>query len=253
MAGLNNGSGAAVKRIIGTKLQRKQKKISRSFRAVWAAEWVAGELSLTHGSPRQAASTFDVPMGDVRAYLRATPLEREAIKRKRLTIEALRRQQRRNHRPSEAGIDRFIERAGARGRVEAAKTLGVSAGFLKTARKLKRAELGLDNGGRQGKRYEFPTIEPWPSAADGAQLLDEITGTIRKYVVMPPHAAEAIALWVVHTHMFDRFLISPRLALRSVTKQCGKDHDARYHRPLGTAAAADRERHPGGDVSDHRK
>jgi hypothetical protein len=86
-----------------------------------------------------------------------------------------------------------------RGRVEAAKTLGVSAGFLKTARKLKRAELGLDNGGRQGKRYEFPTIEPWPSAADGAQLLDEITGTIRKYVVMPPHAAEAIALWVVHT------------------------------------------------------
>jgi hypothetical protein len=113
MATLFNGSGPAVKRIIGTKLQRKQKKISRSFRAVWAAEWVAGELSLTHGSPRQAASTFDVPMGDVRAYLRATPLEREAIKRKRLTIEALRRQQRRNHRPSEAGIDRFIERAGA--------------------------------------------------------------------------------------------------------------------------------------------
>ena len=39
---------------------------------------------------------------------------------------------------------------------------------------------------------------------------------------MPPHAAEAIALWVVHTHLFERFLISPRLALRSVTKQCGK-------------------------------
>ena len=45
---------------------------------------------------------------------------------------------------------------------------------------------------------------------------------IRRHVIMPPHAAEAIALWVVHTHLFERFLISPRLALRSVTKQCGK-------------------------------
>jgi hypothetical protein len=113
MAGLNNGSGAAVKRIIGTKLQRKRRKISRSFRAVLAAEWVAGKISLTHGSPRQAASTFDVPMGDVRAFLRATPLEQEAIKDKRYTIEALREEQLANHRPSEADIDRFIERAGA--------------------------------------------------------------------------------------------------------------------------------------------
>src|SRR6202041_516970 len=61
-----------------------------------------------------------------------------------------------------------------------------------------------------------------PTEVDGAKLLDEITDTIRKYVIMPPHSAEAIALWVVHTHVFDRFLISPRLALRSVTKQCGK-------------------------------
>ena len=39
---------------------------------------------------------------------------------------------------------------------------------------------------------------------------------------MPPHTAEAIALWVVHTHLFEHFLISPRLALRSAIKQCGK-------------------------------
>jgi hypothetical protein len=110
-----------------------------------------------------------------------------------------------------------------RARAEAAKALGVSSSFLKTARKLKRAELGVDNGGRQGKRYEFPPIEPWPTTvADGAGLLDEITDTIRTFVIMPPHAAEAIALWIMHTHLFDRFLISPRLALRSVTKQCGK-------------------------------
>ena len=42
--------------------------------------------------------------------LRATPLEVEAIKRKRLTIEELRRQQRRNHRPSDAYFDRLVDR-----------------------------------------------------------------------------------------------------------------------------------------------
>ena len=74
---------------------------------------------------------------------------------------------------------------------------------------------------------------------DGAALLDEITDAIRRHVIMLPHAAEAIALWVVHTHLVERFLISPRLAVRSVTKQCGKtttlDIMARLvHRPLPT-------------------
>jgi hypothetical protein len=127
-----------------------------------------------------------------------------------------------------------------RGCPASAKALGVSTSFLRSARKAKRAELGLHgNNGRQGRQYEFPPIEPWPTAVNGAQLLDEITAAIRRHVIMPPHAAEAIALWVVHTHLFERFLISPRLALRSVTKQCGKtttlDILARWvRRPLPT-------------------
>jgi hypothetical protein len=127
-----------------------------------------------------------------------------------------------------------------RARADAAKLLGVSASFLKAARKAKRAELSLDgNNGQQGRRYQFPQIEPWPTVVDGAELLDEITDAIRRHVIMPPHSAEAIALWVVLTHLLDRFLISPRLALRSVTKQCGKtttlDIIARLvRRPLST-------------------
>jgi hypothetical protein len=132
--------------------------------------------------------------------------------------------------PSPPDVDVELERLARmsewdfeRARAEAAKALGVSASFLRTARKLKRAELGLDDkNGRQGRQYEFPRIEPWPTAVDGAALLDEITTTIRRHVIMPSHTAEAIALWVVHTHVVERFLISPRLALRSVTKQCGK-------------------------------
>lgn len=92
---------------------------------------------------------------------------------------------------------------------------------------------------KQGRQFAFATIEPWPTVVDGGALLDEISTAIRRYVIMPPHAAEAIALWIVHTHLVERFLISPRLALRSVTKQCGKtttlDILARLvHRPLPT-------------------
>ena len=88
-----------------------------------------------------------------------------------------------------------------RGRVEAAKALGVTASFLKTMRKLKRTTLGLDgNSNGQGRQYKFPSIEPWPTEVEGAKLLDEITEIIRKHVIMPPHSAEAIAMWVVHTH-----------------------------------------------------
>ena len=35
-------------------------------------------------------------------------------------------------------------------------------------------------------------------------------------------AAEAIALWVLHTHALEAFLISPRLAITSVVMRSGK-------------------------------
>ena len=39
---------------------------------------------------------------------------------------------------------------------------------------------------------------------------------------MPDHAADAIALWTVHTYLIDCFDISPRLAITSPEKGCGK-------------------------------
>ncbi len=35
---------------------------------------------------------------------------------------------------------------------------------------------------------------PWPEDVDGDDLLDRIVAGLRQYVVMPPHAAEAVAL-----------------------------------------------------------
>jgi putative DNA primase/helicase len=63
---------------------------------------------------------------------------------------------------------------------------------------------------------------PWPDPVDGAALLDAVAKAIRRHVVMPDNAADACALWVAHTYVVTRFLVSPRLCVRSVVKQCGK-------------------------------
>jgi Protein of unknown function (DUF3631) len=57
---------------------------------------------------------------------------------------------------------------------------------------------------------------------DGAQLLDDMVALLPRHLSLPQGAAEAIALWVLHTHSFDAFEISPRLAFRSPVPGCGK-------------------------------
>jgi hypothetical protein len=65
---------------------------------------------------------------------------------------------------------------------------------------------------------------PLPLAeADGAELLDQVAAFLESYVIFPGrHAAAAVALWAAHTHLVARFESTPRLALLSPEKQCGK-------------------------------
>jgi len=65
-------------------------------------------------------------------------------------------------------------------------------------------------------------IEPWDTAVDGAGLLDDLAVVYQRYVVLPAGAAYALALWTVHTYVYDRHMITPRLALTSPEKRCGK-------------------------------
>ena len=74
----------------------------------------------------------------------------------------------------------------------------------------------------QGRPFEVPKIAPWPDAVDGAALLSEVTSAIQRYVAMPDGAAEIVAMWAMHTHCFDCFMHSPRLAITSPEKGCGK-------------------------------
>lgn len=68
----------------------------------------------------------------------------------------------------------------------------------------------------------FQKFDPWPDHVDGAALLDGIAGIIERHMVLPPCAADAIALWVLHAHAHDTASISPLLAVTSPTPECGK-------------------------------
>jgi hypothetical protein len=47
-------------------------------------------------------------------------------------------------------------------------------------------------------------------------------GMLEKYVVLDEHEYVAVALWIIHTHVYERFMVTPRLLLRSPVPNCGK-------------------------------
>jgi hypothetical protein len=111
-----------------------------------------------------------------------------------------------------------------RERKPAAKRLGLRPTILDKLVQAERQNLGLrdaDNG-KQGHAISLPEPEPWADRVDGAELLDDITAALKRYVVMAEHEARTSALWCVHTYLLDCFFISPRLAIRSPMHRCGK-------------------------------
>ena len=105
-------------------------------------------------------------------------------------------------------------------RLDAAERLGVRTSVLDAQVKAARQADGGTKG--QGRPLQLPVIEPWDKPVDGTDLLDSIATSIERFVVLPPGAVAAAALWSVGTHSFQCFGIYPRLTLRSATPQCGK-------------------------------
>jgi hypothetical protein len=105
-----------------------------------------------------------------------------------------------------------------RERKDAAERLGLRAAILD---KLVEAERPTDEG-KQGHAVSFPEPELWPEPVNGAALSDSIAEAIRRYVVLSDRSRDATALWILHSYLIDCFPVSPRLAVCSPTKQCGK-------------------------------
>jgi hypothetical protein len=75
---------------------------------------------------------------------------------------------------------------------------------------------------KQGQALDLLEPEPWPESVDGAELLGELEETFRRHLALSEGAAETLALWTVFSYTINAFQFSPRLALTSPEKRCGK-------------------------------
>jgi len=83
----------------------------------------------------------------------------------------------------------------------------------------------------------YGTDFPDPLAQSGADLLDDVHAFLRAYVAFPSQAASvAVTLWAAHTHLVESFESTPRLALLSPEKQCGKTRVLELLALLGAGA-----------------
>jgi hypothetical protein len=71
-------------------------------------------------------------------------------------------------------------------------------------------------------RVEFPEVRAWEEPVDGATLLNELRDCLLRYVVLPPGAAEILALWILHTYAYRLRRVTTYLAIVSPEKRCGK-------------------------------
>jgi Protein of unknown function (DUF3631) len=68
---------------------------------------------------------------------------------------------------------------------------------------------------------EPPEAAPSTSRAE-SDILGVLLAVIEEYIGVTPEERMAIALWILHAHLFDQFPITPRLVLLSPVRGCGK-------------------------------
>ena len=73
-----------------------------------------------------------------------------------------------------------------------------------------------------GRSVSLPAVDLWPDPVPAAALLDELTETIRRHVILNPSAAAVVALWIAHTWVACCFQHTPRLGITSPARRCGK-------------------------------
>jgi hypothetical protein len=53
-------------------------------------------------------------------------------------------------------------------------------------------------------------------------IVDDVESFVRRFVILDDHEALMVTLWVIHTHIFERYPETPYLAITSPEKRCGK-------------------------------
>ena len=101
-------------------------------------------------------------------------------------------------------------------RVEASNRLGCRPAVLDAVVKAAREQDGSSGN------LPFPEVDPCPDPVDPALLLDELSATIRRYIVMDQEQADAAALWVALTWFINVVEIAPLAMINAPGKACGK-------------------------------
>lgn len=107
----------------------------------------------------------------------------------------------------------------ARARNDAAALLEVSTATLDKAVALEKRKGATDSGETQ---QPFADIEPHPQPIDPAALLNEVSETIRRYIVLDVEQADAMALWAAFTWFIDVVKIAPLAIITAPEMACGK-------------------------------
>jgi hypothetical protein len=175
------------------------------------AEEVACSLSKVAASIRIVELPDLPPKGDVSDWLRRDPSGARLVKEcDRAPL----------WEPGRKDRDKIVELAGldklgyGRARRESAKALGVTATELD---KIVADTRSADPG-------ELPRwrIEPWDEPVSTATLLRSLADAYEKHVVLPPHGANAMALWCLHAWTLEAAYVSPIIMFVSPEPRCGK-------------------------------
>lgn len=100
-------------------------------------------------------------------------------------------------------------------RQDQAKTLKIQIKTLDAHVKAKRESLNQNDS-------PFAAIEPWHEAINPAQLLDDITRTIQRFIVLDKHQAQTAALWVSACWFVDVIDCAPIALINAPERACGK-------------------------------
>ena len=101
-------------------------------------------------------------------------------------------------------------------RHEMAKEMGCRPSVLDQLVQAARKE------GDESSDLPFPEVEPWPERVVPAQVLDDVSATIRRFVVMEAEQSDASALWSSFTWFVDVVNIAPLAIVNAPEKACGK-------------------------------
>jgi hypothetical protein len=79
------------------------------------------------------------------------------------------------------------------------------------------------NAARALRVVQTTTTQPNAGARPSAEVLDDVASFVARFNVFPSkHCVPTLALWYAHTHMADRFYVTPRLILDSAEPGSGK-------------------------------